>query len=66
MNIGVSHTDDLIMHGVGRAATAYETVKKNNYPVIDISVWYFLPFIVESCGDIGEAALGFSKELENQ
>ena len=64
--LGISHTDDLVKDGVGGAATAYETVKKNKYPDIDFSVYDFLPFIVESCGGIGEAALDFCKELEDQ
>ena len=62
--LGVSHADDLVKDGVGGAAAAYETFKKNTYPDIDFSVYDFLPFIVESCGGIGEAALGLCKEEE--
>ena len=64
--LGVSHADDLVKDGVGGSATAFESVKKSNYPDIDFSVYDFVPFIIESCGGIGQAALSLCKELEDQ
>ena len=51
---------------MGGSATAYESVKRNNYPDIDFAVYDFVPFIIESCGGIGQAALSLRKELEDQ
>ena len=62
----VSHKSTLIEEGVGGPATAYEKHKLNSYPEIDYSSYDFVPFIVESCGGVGQAALTFCKELEKR
>ena len=38
----------------------------NNNPVIDFSCYDFLPFVVESCGGVGQAALRFCKQLQER
>ena len=60
-----SHASNLIEKGVGGAATAYESTKINTYPDIDFSIYDFVPFIIESCGGVGQAALNFCKELND-
>ena len=64
--LAVSHASDIIEQGVGGAATAYESIKINTYPDIDFSIYDFVPFIIESCGGVGKAALKFCKELDQR
>ena len=45
----ISHSENLLKHGVGGPATAYESKKINNYREIDLSVYDFIPFVIESC-----------------
>ena len=52
--------------GAGGPATAYEKVKNNAYADIDSTMYDFVPFIIESCGGVGQAALCLCKELEDQ
>ena len=62
----VSHSSNLIEQGVGGSATAYESTKVNDYPDIDFSRYDFLPFVVESCGGVGQAALQLCKQLQER
>ena len=51
---------------MGNSATAYETVKRNTYPDLDFTIYDFLPFVVETCGGVGDAARSFCKELRRR
>ena len=62
----VSHADNLVKNGVGGSATAYESHKINTYKEIDSSIYDFVPFIIETCGGVGRAALRLCKELEDR
>ena len=62
----VSHAEDIVKDGVGGAGTAYENTKINDYPEIDYSIYDFVPFIIESCGGVGQAALRLCKEFEDR
>ena len=62
----VSHSNSLIEQGVGGAATAYEGTKISTYSDIDSSCYDFIPFVVETCGGVGQAALRWCKELDNR
>ena len=62
----ISHTGTLIKEGVGAPATEYENIKRNAYSDIDSSRYEFIPFIIESCGGIGQAAFGLCKEIESR
>ena len=67
--LAISHSYDLVKDGVGSVgspATAYETVKRNIYPDLDYTIYDFVPFVVETCGGIGDAARSFCKELRRR
>ena len=64
--LSVSHTNTLIKDGVGGAATEYESIKRTTYSDIDPSKYEFIPFVIESSGGVGQAALSFCKELEDR
>ena len=61
-----THYNNLVMYGAGEAATGYEQVKLDRYPDIDPERFDFVPFIVETHGAFGDAALRFSKELHKR
>ena len=51
---------------VRMASTAYENVKRRLYHDVDRSKYDLLPFVVETCGGVGEAARNFCKELRRR
>ena len=57
----VTHSENIVKEGVGGSATAYESIKIKEYPDIDFSSYEFVPFIIESCGGVGQAALTVMK-----
>ena len=59
----VSHCDNLVKDGVGGSATAYENHKIRAYSEIDSFNYVFVPFVLETCGGVGMAALRLCKEL---
>ena len=50
-------------YGSGGAAEDYETHKKKRYRDLDRSIYMFVPFVIETCGGIGNAAMAFCVEL---
>ena len=62
----VTHSENIVKEGVGGSATAYESIKINEYPEIDYSCYDFVPFIIESCGGVGQAASRLCKKFEDR
>ena len=41
----------------------YETHKKKRYCDLDHTTYIFVPFVIETCGGLGDAAVAFCNEL---
>ena len=59
----LSHGDILREQGAGGPATAYQATKVSKYYDLNFDRYEYLPFVVETCGGIGDAAKSFCKEL---
>ena len=64
--LSLSHSKHLAKNGVGGPATAYENVKRQLYHDVDSSKYELSPFVIETCGGVGEAARNFCKELQRR
>ena len=64
--LALSHSHLLVRDGVGGPATAYENVKRQLYSDLDASQYEFVPFVLETCGGVGEAARSFCRELRKR
>ena len=64
--LSVSHSNSLIEKGVGESATAYENIKRSTYSDIDSSRYEYVPFVLESCGGVGQATLKLCKDLQER
>ena len=62
----LSHGDILHEQGAGGPATAYEKTKVSKYHDLDHDRYEYLPFVVETCGGLGDAARTFCKELQKR
>ena len=58
-----SRRDDLILGGVGCAATKWGNKKVEKYSDLDFEKYDFLPFIIETTGGMAKAAHGLCEEL---
>ena len=55
-----------LINGPGVAATEYEQIKIDKYSDIDRNKFDFIPFLVETHGTFGNAAIRFCKELHRR